>query len=95
VILNTTILTLYHSVIPPENLGQFTAVRRTIIWFTIPVSSLLSGIIAEFLDIRLIFFSCIVLGLIAIVYSWLMTKLPELEQYMTKPYTDAVSQIPN
>jgi hypothetical protein len=76
-------------------LGQFTAVRRTIIWFTIPVSSLLSGIIAEFLDIRLIFFSCIVLGLIAIVYSWLMTKLPELEQYMTKPYTDAVSQIPN
>ncbi len=94
VILNTTILTLYHSVIPPENLGQFTAVRRTIIWFTIPVSSLLSGIIAEFLDIRLIFFSCIVLGLIAIVYSWLMTKLPELEQYMTKPYTDAVSQIP-
>ena len=95
VILNTTILTLYHSVIPPEKLGQFTAVRRTIIWFTIPVSSLLSGILAEFLDIRLIFFSCIVLGLLAIIYSWFMTKLPDLDQYISKHSTDAISHIPN
>ncbi|MFX1514751.1 MAG: MFS transporter [Promethearchaeota archaeon] len=95
VILNTTILTLYHSIIPPEKLGQFTAVRRTIIWFTIPVSSLLSGIIAEFLDIRLIFFSCVVLGFIAIAYSWFMTTLPELEQHMTEPSIGDVSPIPN
>ena len=94
VILNTTILTLYHSIIPPEKLGQFTAVRRTIIWFTIPVSSLLSGIIAEFLDIRLIFFSCVVLGFIAITYSWFMTQLPDLEQHLIKPSTDT-SPIPN
>ncbi|MHA2224797.1 MAG: MFS transporter [Candidatus Hodarchaeales archaeon] len=95
VILNSTILTLYHSVIPPEKLGRFTAVRRTIIWFTIPISSLFSGIIAEYLDIRLIFFICVVLGLIAIVYSWLMTKIPELEHYVTKPYTNSVSQASN
>ncbi len=95
VILNATILTLYHSVIPPEKLGRFTAVRRTIIWFTIPVSSLFSGIIAEYLDIRLIFFSCVVLALIAIVYSWLMTKLPELEHHMAKPYADDGSPAPN
>jgi DHA3 family macrolide efflux protein-like MFS transporter len=90
VVLNTTILTLYHSVIPPDKLGQFTAVRRTIIWFTIPVSSLLSGTIAEFLDIRLIFFSCIVVGLLAIGYSWFMTKLPELDQSMATPSSDVV-----
>ena len=83
VILNTTILTLYHSVIPPDKLGQFTAVRRTIIWFTIPISSLLSGIIAEFFDIRLIFFCSIVFGLLAIGYSWYMTNLPELEHSIT------------
>lgn len=88
VILNTTILTLYHSVIPPEKLGRFTAVRRTVIWFTIPISSILSGMIAEFIDIRLIFFSCAILGLIAVVYSWLMTKLPEVEYYMTPTQPD-------
>ncbi len=88
VVLNTTILTLYHSIIPPEKLGRFTAVRRTIIWFTIPVSSLLAGILAEYFDIRLIFLSCAVLGLIAIFYSWAMTKLPELEHHVAKTYTD-------
>ena len=95
VILNATILTLYHSIIPPEKLGRFTAVRRTIIWFTIPVSSLLSGILAEYLDIRLIFFGCVVLGLIAIIYSWSMTKLPELEPSLAKSDTLTRSQIPS
>jgi DHA3 family macrolide efflux protein-like MFS transporter len=95
VILNATILTLYHSIIPPEKLGRFTAVRRTIIWFTIPVSSLFSGVIAEYLDIRLIFVCCVVLGLIAIAYSWLMTKLPELEHYVATTNFDAGLEAPD
>lgn len=82
VILNATILTLYHAIIPPDKLGRFTAVRRTIIWFTVPVSSLFAGIIADYLDIRLIFLGCVVLAFITLVYSWFMTKLPELEHSM-------------
>lgn len=95
VILNTTILTLYHTIIPPDKLGRFTAVRRTIIWFTIPVSSLIFGFIAEFMDIRLIFFLCAVSGLVGIIFSWLMTKIPELEHYISEPSEDIVSQVPN
>lgn len=91
VILNTTILTLYHTIIPPDKLGRFTAVRRTIIWFTIPVSSLIFGFIAEFMDIRLIFFLCAVSGLVGIIFSWLMTKIPELEHYISEPSEDIAS----
>ena len=88
VILNATILTFYHTIIPPDKLGRFTAVRRTIIWFTIPISSLFFGILAEYLDIQIIFFGCVILGLISIASSWFLTNLPNLEHSMIKPEAD-------
>ncbi len=79
-LLNTTIMTLYQTIIPPEKYGRFTSTRRTLIWFTIPVGSILSGIVAEIIAIQTLFYLCAFLGIITVMYFWFFTKLPEIEK---------------
>jgi MFS family permease len=91
--INTTILTLYQSVVPPDKLGRFTAVRRTLIWFTIPVASILAGILAEFIAIETLFYACAALGIISVMCAWFLTKLPDVEKSLESIASDEYPSI--
>ncbi|MFX0115936.1 MAG: MFS transporter [Candidatus Hodarchaeota archaeon] len=92
--INTTILTLYQSVVPPDKLGRFTSMRRTLIWFTIPVSSILAGISAEFIPIETLFYVCATLGIISVACAWFLTKLPDVEKSLESIASDEYTIIP-
>ncbi|UCG04495.1 MAG: MFS transporter [Candidatus Heimdallarchaeota archaeon] len=71
---------IWASTVPQEILGRVYAVRRTLAQITAPLAMLLSGIIAEFINLSLVLLVCTVCGLLVLGYSWFFTKLPEVEK---------------
>jgi DHA3 family macrolide efflux protein-like MFS transporter len=85
--------TIWQSVVPPNKMGRVMSVRSTIAWFAIPVGMLLSGIVAEIIGILELFLVCAILGLMSLVYCWLMTGLPDIEKTLQSEIT-SVEPIP-
>ncbi len=79
-IANVSSQTIWQSVVPPEKMGRVMSVRTTIAWFVIPVSMLLSGVLAEILGILELLLACAILGLMFLTYTWFMTNFPNVEK---------------
>jgi DHA3 family macrolide efflux protein-like MFS transporter len=71
---------IWASTVPQGILGRVYAVRRTLAQITAPVAMLLSGIVAEFINLNLVLLSCAVCGVLVLGYSWFFTRLPEVEK---------------
>ena len=71
---------IWASTVPQDILGRVYAVRRTLAQITAPVAMLLSGIIAEFVNLNLVLLTCTLCGLMVLGYSWFFTRLPEVEK---------------
>ena len=71
---------IWASTVPQGILGRVYAVRRTLAQITAPVAMLLSGIIAEIVNLNLVLLVCALSGLIVLAYSWFFTRLPEVEK---------------
>jgi DHA3 family macrolide efflux protein-like MFS transporter len=66
--------------VPQDILGRVYAVRRTLAQITAPVAMIMSGIIAEFINLNFVLLICSLFGLIVLGYSWFFTRLPEVER---------------
>lgn len=75
--------TIWQKIVPPEKMGRVMSVRRSIAQSSGPISTILSGIMAELLGIVMVFFIAVSLGLIFLGYSWLFTGFRKVEQTVT------------
>ncbi|MFW9905954.1 MAG: MFS transporter [Candidatus Thorarchaeota archaeon] len=79
-IANVSSEAIWASIVPQGILGRVYAVRRTLAQITAPVAMLMSGIIAEFINLNLVLLTCTLFGLMVLGYSWFFTRLPEVEK---------------
>ena len=71
---------IWASTVPQGILGRVYAVLRTLAPITSPIAMLLSGVIAEFINLTLVLLICAICGLLVLGYSWFFTRLPEVEK---------------
>ncbi|MFX0113671.1 MAG: MFS transporter [Candidatus Hodarchaeota archaeon] len=76
---NVSSQTIWQKVVLPELLGRVMSVRTTVAWVSIPLSMVLAGVFAELIGVAAVLFTCAVLGLAVLAYSWFMTELPNVE----------------
>ncbi|MHA2246692.1 MAG: MFS transporter [Candidatus Hodarchaeales archaeon] len=72
--------TIWQKIVPLEKMGRVMSVRRSIAQSSGPISTILSGIIAELYGILPVFFLAISLGLFFLAYSWFMTGFRSVEK---------------
>ena len=72
--------TIWQKIVPLEKMGRVMSVRRSIAQSSGPISTILSGIIAELFGILPVFFLAISLGLFFLAYSWFMTGFRSVEK---------------
>lgn len=94
-VMNVSSQTIWQQVVPPDKMGRVMSVRSTIAWFVIPIGMLSSGILAELVGIVPLFFTCTVLGMAFLAYSWLMTGLPDVEKALLPTEADKPLEVPS
>ncbi|MHA2231071.1 MAG: MFS transporter [Candidatus Hodarchaeales archaeon] len=94
-VMNVSSQTIWQQVVPPDKMGRVMSVRSTIAWFVIPIGMLSSGILAELVGIVPLFFTCTVLGMAFLTYSWLMTGLPDVEKTLLPSETGKPLELPS
>lgn len=72
--------TIWQKIVPPEKMGRVMSVRRSIAQSSGPISTILSGIIAELLGIVPVFLLAISMGLFFLGFSWFMTGFRNVEK---------------
>jgi DHA3 family macrolide efflux protein-like MFS transporter len=77
---NVSSQTIWQKVVPPEKLGRVYSVRLTLAQMTAPFAMLFSGVMADFIGMRLLLYICGLAELLALSTSWLLTSLPNVEQ---------------
>ncbi len=87
---NVSSQTIWQSVVPLNLQGRVFSVRVTIAQASLPIATLISGILADIIGLKLLFLIFIVLGLVSIAYSWFMTSLPQIEQALTNNNLDLI-----
>ena len=73
---------LYYKVIPSESLGRVNGVSSSASLSMIPIATLLTGVLTQFLGnetIRLIIFTASVSGIIALIVIWLVTDIRNIK----------------
>ncbi|MCK4844620.1 MAG: hypothetical protein KAS95_03005, partial [Candidatus Heimdallarchaeota archaeon] len=65
--------------VPKDKLGRVMSVRLTIAQFTAPVAMLLSGFIAEYVNMSHLFAFSALLGLLFLGLSWINTSMRNVE----------------
>ncbi|MFX1562861.1 MAG: MFS transporter [Promethearchaeota archaeon] len=87
-IANVSSQTIWQKVVPPEKIGRVFSVRTTIAQFTAPFAFLVSGILASFIDIPLLFVTFSTILIIVLILAWTLTTLPRVEQQLEEHKTD-------
>ena len=77
---NISSQTIWQTVVPKEKLGRVMSVRITIAQITAPVGMILSGFIAKAISMKILFISCVILGLLFLAISWFMTSIKKVEE---------------
>ncbi len=83
-IVNVITQTMFHTIVPKEMQGRFQAVAFSLSVAAMPISMIVSGIIAEVTSIRYVLFGCIIIGLIVTALLWLLTDV----RYVGKSVND-------
>ncbi len=71
---------IWQTIVPPELLGRVFSVSRTLGHVTVPVAMILTGFLAEVIDIITFIILLVIIGLASLIYSWFMTDLRLLEE---------------
>ena len=77
---NISSQTIWQSVVPRDKLGRVMSVRITIAQITAPVGMILSGVIAEVIEIKYLFIGSAVLGLVFLGLIWFTTDVRRVEE---------------
>ncbi|MCK4381243.1 MAG: MFS transporter [Candidatus Lokiarchaeota archaeon] len=80
-IVNTMIMTIFQTVIPPDKQGRVLAISITIATAVAPIGMLISGPLAEILGIVFLFILSSILGIITIIIVWFFTNIRKLGDY--------------
>ncbi|MFQ5980685.1 MAG: MFS transporter [Candidatus Heimdallarchaeota archaeon] len=86
--------TIWQSVVPPELMGRVMSVRTTVAWSSIPISMILTGILADMIGVATLLFTCGVLGIAALAYSWFLTDFPNVERILQSSEVITSVQVP-
>ncbi len=76
---NISSQTIWQTVVPKEKLGRVMSVRITIAQMTAPLGMILSGVIAEVVDLQYVFIGAVVLGLFFLGLTWFATNIKRVE----------------
>ena len=76
---NISSQTIWQTIVPKDKLGRVMSVRLTIAQFTAPVGMLLSGFIAEYVNMSQLFAVSALLGLLFLGLSWINTSMKNVE----------------
>ncbi|MBD3191224.1 MAG: MFS transporter [Candidatus Heimdallarchaeota archaeon] len=82
-IVNVITQTIFQTTVPLSMQGRFQAVAFSLSVAAMPISMLVSGAIAEQIGIRLVLYSCIVIGVIVTTSMWLFTELKHVGTEIT------------
>ena len=77
---NISSQTIWQSVVPKDKLGRVMSVRITIAQITAPLGMILSGLIAEVIDLKYVFIGSAILGIICLGLSWFATNIKRVEE---------------
>ncbi|NVM34761.1 MAG: MFS transporter [Candidatus Lokiarchaeota archaeon] len=78
---NTMIMTIFQTVIPPDKQGRVLSISVAIATAVSPIGMLISGPLAELLGIVFLFILSSILGIISIVIIWFFTSIRKLGDY--------------
>ncbi|MHA1557599.1 MAG: MFS transporter, partial [Candidatus Heimdallarchaeota archaeon] len=90
-IVNVIIQTMFHTIVPKEMQGRFQGVAFSLSVAAMPIAMIVTGIIAEFTNIRYVLFGCIGIGLIVTALLWSLTDI----RYVGKPVNDLIKENKN
>ncbi|MFW9922325.1 MAG: MFS transporter [Candidatus Thorarchaeota archaeon] len=76
---NISSQTIWQSIVPKEKLGRVMSVRIAIAQAVSPIGMILSGLIAEIVDIQYVFLTTAVIGLFLFVLFWIFSKMRTVE----------------
>lgn len=71
---------IWQTVVPPELMGRVMSVRHAISWFAIPVSMLSSGVLAEIIDLRVLFWGLSITLILVLTFFWFFTGISKVEE---------------
>jgi DHA3 family macrolide efflux protein-like MFS transporter len=83
-IANVSSQTIWQKAVPPEKLGRVFSVRLTLAQMTAPFAMLFSGVMADLMGIQKLLLLCGALELLALILSWSLTSLPNVEDTILK-----------
>lgn len=91
-LVNVTVMTALHIVVPPDLQGRVYSMLRLLAVVSIPPATLLAGFLAEIIGIVEILTILALLGLASAVYLWFMTDLQLVDETLST--TEPPLQIP-
>ncbi|HUT79698.1 MAG TPA: MFS transporter [Candidatus Bathyarchaeia archaeon] len=77
---NISSQTIWQALVPKEMLGRVMSVRAAIAQFISPLGMILSGLIAEVVDIKYVFLGSAALGLCGLIFMFIFTPARHVEQ---------------
>jgi DHA3 family macrolide efflux protein-like MFS transporter len=90
---NVTIRTIMQVIIPPEMQGRVNSVLMSLASAASPFGMIISGAIAGYTGTANLFLGCALIGVIALVVSWLFTDVRHVEQVRKDESADSTTRI--